>query len=392
MTRPVSRRLGSVLVAALCASVSGCYSKATGYNGKFTFAYASGVEIENFVKPIAPGAKLDVVAFANGTENELVITGATSSRPGVVKVESVGEHTVVLKGGEPGVADLEITARDRAGNVLVDKMFLHVAKPTVHPLEHACTEGREAVYVTGERVDIFHGLATSDGRPVIGYGYVPVRIEPENALELRGQPQGSSAYMYHARKASSRVSIRSTVDGVDGGVLSLRVVDRGELKEATLGCSTDDCKMTEGRAQYVSARVRMGDTPVCSQNALTKARSLTPEICSVSAKLEDDDGTDSNREQLAVVTGLKFGVCKYEVTLPELDGGRGVRLAGEAKIGRVQFPGEGGRAGEEPSLRRAYVASAFAGAWWLAPKLLALACIGVSASRKRRRRERAPGQ
>ena len=377
MTNPPSRLLGCALLSLLCVWSSGCYSKATGYHGKFTFAYASGLDVDNFVKPIAPGAKLDLVAFANGTENELVITGAKSSKPGVIAVESVGRHTVVLKGGEPGVADLEITARDEAGNVLSDRMFLHVAKPTVHALEHACTENPEAVYVKGEQVDIFHRLATSDGRPVIGYAYTPLRVEPEAALELIPQPQGASWYSFRARAANPRVSVRSTVDA---GALSVRVVDRGELKDATLDCA-GDCRIVAGRSQYLVARVHLGETAVCSQNALTKARSLTPEICSVTAKLEDDEGKDSNRDQLAIVTGLKFGLCKYEVTLPELDGGRGVRLSGEAKIGRLEFPGEGA-SGAPKVLGRRISEWRLAASWWLAPKVLGLACVLLTRRRR----------
>jgi hypothetical protein len=373
-----SRWLGCALFAALSVCLSGCYSKVTGYHGKFTFAYASFVEYENFVKPIAPGAKLDVVVFANGTETKLALTGAKSSAPSVLAVKSVGEKSLVLQAGDPGVADLEITARDEAGNTLVDKMFLHVAKPAVHALEHSCTEGREAVYVNGERLDVFHNMATSDGRPVIGYGYVPVKVEPQAALELVEQPQDFAVYTYRARKVSPRVTVRSTVDG---GELSLRIVDRRDLKDATISCG-DDCRTFEGSSRYVAARVRYGETPVCSQNALTKARSLTPEICSVTAKLDGDEGTDSNREQLAMITGLKFGICKYEMTLSELDGGRGIRLTGEAKIGRIQFPGEGGASAHPELLPRGWNAWSLAMAWWLAPKLFAFA---IAAFMRRRR-------
>lgn len=382
--RPLSRIFAAVLLAALGTTVSGCYSKATGYQGKFTFAYASGIEFENFVKPVAPGAKLDVVAFANGTEDKLVITSATSSRPGVLAVEKVNERNLVLKAGEPGVADLEITARDPAGNTLVDKMFFHVAKPTVHALEHGCTESREAVYVQGERAFVYHHLATSDGRPVIGYAYAPVRVEPEGALELVPQPQGASAYTFRARTKSPRITVRSTVDD---SAVSLRVVERGELKDATLDCG-GDCRVLEGESQYVVARVRLGETPVCSQNALTKARSLTPEICTVTAKLDDDDGEGTNREQLAIINALKFGLCKYEVTLPELDGGRGVRLAGEAKIGRVQFPGDGGRAEHAEHAEHAQLLRRTAYAWllvglgWTAPNVIVLACIAWTLRRR----------
>ena len=50
------RFLSLAAVLAIGSSVSGCYSKATAYGGKFTFAYESMVEHDNFVKPIAPGA------------------------------------------------------------------------------------------------------------------------------------------------------------------------------------------------------------------------------------------------------------------------------------------------------------------------------------------------
>ena len=365
------------VLAAACVGLEGCYSKATGYNGKFTFAYAAGLQFENFGKPIAPGAKLDLEAFANGSEDNLVITGATSSRPAVIAIGKVSSHHIVLVAGEPGVADIEITARDGAGNTLVDRMFLHVDKPTVHGLQHACTEEREAAYVVGENVHVFHGLATSDRRPVIGYAYAPVRVAPEAALEPLPQTQGVDAYTFRARAPNPKVSIRSTVDD---SALSFRLVKRGELKDATLNCP-NDCRTFEGQSRYVVANVTLGETPVCNQNTLTKARSLTPEICSVTAKLDDE--TDENREQLAVLKGLKFGVCKYEVTLPELDGGRGVRLTGVAKIGRVEFPGEGAEAASPhlvlPPVVSVRTLLAFG---WIAPKLGVLVLV---AWRRRRR-------
>ena len=386
----LSRLCAGLLVALLGASLSGCYSKSTGYGGKFTFAYAAGFQFQNFVKPIAPGAKLDVVAFANGEEEEtLTITAATSSKPGVLAVDSVAGKKLVVKGVTPGVAEIEITARDAAGKTLVDKMFFHVEKPTVHALQHACSDGPEAIYVEGSGVNIFHGLATSDARPVIGYAYMPIRVEPATALSLIAQPQGADVYMFRAQEKTERVTIRSTIDS---SALSLRVVTRGELKEASLDC-TGDCRTFEGYSLYVGADVRFGTTPVCNQNALTKARSLTPEICSVSAKLEDGDGSDTNREQLAVVKGLKFGICKYEMTLPELDGGKGIRLNGEAQIGRMQFPREREREGgqqsaERPGLRHLLEHTALpwflVGLGWLAPNVIVLGCMAWVRRRRRR--------
>lgn len=342
---PLARLTVVMAAVAVAASVTGCYAKATAYNGRFTFGYASGVDVDNFVKPIAPGAKLDVVAFANGTEDKLTITKATSSKPGVLAITSTEDGKVVLRGVAPGVSDIEITTTDPRGNTLVDRMFFHVEKPAVHKLEHACTEERDAVYVQGDQAFVFHQLATADGRPVIGYDYAPLRVEPASALELVPPRQGASGYGFRTAKKAARVTVSSTVDDT---AVSMRVIGREEIKDATLSCN--GCRVLERGSIWVFAHTTFGSAPLCSQNAKTLAKSLTPDICSVTAKLDDDgeealtrtheDDDDSNRAQVAVVKGLKFGVCKYEVTLPELNGGRGLRLAGEAKVGRVEFPGD----------------------------------------------------
>jgi hypothetical protein len=258
----------------------------------------------------------------------------------VVAVASVKDRVLTLKGVEPGVAEIEVTAKDESGAELVDKMFFHVAKPAAHRIEHACTEAADAAYVRGDDIDVFHRLATSDNRPLVGYDYAPLKIDPPRALELVAQPQGSALYRFRAPSPQARVTLRSTIDEK---TLGFRIVDRGELGEAHLDVPPS---LLENETSYVVASVKLGETPLCSQNALTKAKSLTPEICRVTARLED--GTDdSNRDQLALISALKFGICKFEVTLPELARGRGVVLAGEVKVGQVRFPGEGNRSWSE---------------------------------------------
>ncbi len=342
------RAVFAALVLGVAAS--GCYSKATAYGAKFTFAYESFIDTENFVKPIAPGAKLEVAAWRNGTSDALAITGARSSKPNVVAIDKVGEKSIVLKGISEGNAEIEITAKDTSGKELVDKMFFHVAKPATHGLEHSCTEEPEAAYVRSQEIDIFHSLKTSDKRFVVGSDYAPFTVEPRGALKLVHQPQGSGIYVFTAPSAREQIKLRSTVDQKE---LTLKVVDIGSLKNVTLYASD---RMLEGSTQYAFASVSLPGTTLCTQRALTKAKSLTPEICKVRATLDENPDKDSNREQLAVITALKFGVCKYEVVLPELNGGKGVTLSGETKVGRTQFPGEGGASLEDRS--RAWVGPA----------------------------------
>ncbi len=334
------RRLLALLLLT-SAALTGCQSKATGYGGNLTFAYASNVEPENFVKPLAPGAKLEVVALANGSDDEeLAISKAWSSKPGVLVVESVDARAIVLRGIEPGVAEVEITATDGAGKQVVDKMFFHVARPATHGLEHACTRDESAAYVRGANVDVFHALATRDRRPLVGYAYVPVAVEPRDALELVSQPQASQVYRYRANAVREGVRVRSTVDE---STLTVTIVDRAELRDAELHAPET---MLEGEEGYAAASVGFGDVPLCSQDALTKARSLTPDVCEVTAKLDDDPSPDSNRWQLAQVHALKMGRCEIEMTLPELAGGRGVVLRATTKVGRVEYPKGAGLEGK----------------------------------------------
>jgi hypothetical protein len=311
----------------------GCYSKITAYEGNFTLGYESMVQIENFVKPIAPGAKVDLHVFANGENEQMPILEASSSKPGVVKIEQIKGSTLVVKGVSPGVAELTVAARI-GGKRVQDKMFFHVAKPTIHSLEHSCTEAKSATYVRGSDVLLFHSLSTPDKRAVIGYDYTPVAISPPSVLDLIDQPQAGGLYHYTAKKAAESVSVTSEVDG---SKLDLRVIEPGDIKEAQL---IGPDKMIAGTVRYVFARTKFGAAPVCSQNQLTRAKSLTPEICKVTAKL-DDSLDDTNRDQLAEVTGLKYGTCKFEVTLPELAGGKGLTLTRSIPIGKVEYPSDG---------------------------------------------------
>ena len=345
--------------------LTGCYSKVTAYDARFTVGYAAAVQIENFVKPIAPGAKLDLHVFANGTQDKLPVVSVTSSKPEVLAVVSAADETITVKGGAPGVAELVITARDSNGTALVDRMFFHVAQPTSHKLEHRCTEEPNATWVRGADIDLFHALATADRRAVIGYDHVPVRIEPAGALDLVAQPQAGRLYRYRARATSPRVTVRSLVDDTQ---LTMRIVDPAEITTASLHA---DDRMLVGDVGYASAHAELGDAPLCSQNALTRARSLTPEICQVTAKLEDSLD-ETNREQMAEIKAMAFGECKLEMTLPELAGGRGLVLQHTLKIGRVAYPGERSWIGTVKESRWPGGWSALAAAYLL-PRILLVA-------------------
>lgn len=343
----------------------GCHSTITGYNGKFTIAYESSVDVTNFVKPIAPGAKLDVIAFVNGTDDELAIVKATSSKPSVISIDGVRAGKVTLFGREPGVAEIEISVRDSAGKTVTDKMFFHVAKPAKHGLEHACTDEAAATYVAGEPIDLYHGMATEDKRAIVGTGYAPMTVAPASALKLVAQPQAFNLYRFKSSGPAEKITVTSAVDGK---VLTMRIVDRKELTQARLSSPTH---IIERQTQYAVVNVRHGDAALCHQRALTQAKSLTPEICKVSARLDEEGMAESNRAQLAVIEGLKFGICEYEVTLPELAQGKGIVLKGTTKVGRIELPGGSG----EPAKAHQCVRWERAAIWFGGTRAVLLAAV-----------------
>ena len=259
------------LVIATLTLLPGCYSKITAYEGNFTIGYMGpAAQLENFVKPIAPGAKLDLVVFENGTANKLSLIEATSSKPGVLKIVAVKGETRTGSGVAPGVTELTITAKGPGNARVTDKMFFHVAKPTSHAIEHMCTEEPKAAYVRGGEFAIFHNLATPDKRVVVGYYYVPITVSPKASLDFVGQPQAGTVYRYRAKQAGS-VSVKSDIDGK---AIEAKIIEPKEITQARLFAPT---RMIAGQANYAMAHVELADgTTVCSQNALTRARSLTP--------------------------------------------------------------------------------------------------------------------
>lgn len=336
-------RTGFAVLLLAASGLAGCYSKATAYDGRFTVAYAGPLaSVENFVKPIAPGAKLDLAVFANGTTDELGILEVVSSKPNVLRVASIHGELLTVQGVSPGTAELTITVKDGDGKRVTDKMFFHVAKPATHGLAHICTEEPKAAYLKGSDVVVFHSLATTDKRPIIGYDYRPLTVSPAPALEFVVQPQTANIYRYRAAQTNADVTVKSNIDGK---TISVRVIEPSEIERATLyGPET----MLTGNSSYAFGHLELADgTDICSQNALTRAKSLSPDVCKVTAKLEDSLD-DSNREQLAVIDALRFGTCELEMTFPEL-GDRGLVLRRSIKVGRVEYPSDKRESSPRPS-------------------------------------------
>src|SRR5207237_337595 len=108
-----------------------------------------------------------------------------------------------------------------------------------------------------------------------------VRVEPASALELLPPRQGASGYAFRTAKKASRVTVRSTVDDT---AVSMRVIGREEIKDASLSCN--GCQVLERGSIWVFAHTTFGDAPprrTPAQAPASRARRLASPRASCSA-------------------------------------------------------------------------------------------------------------
>ena len=350
------------MLALAVLLMAGCYSRLTGNTGRFTFGYLTDVELENFNKPLAPGSRLDLVAFENGTDDEtLPIISARSDKPAVLTVVSTNEHHTTIEALAPGHTRITVRARQPDGSIVEDSVFMHVAAAEHMQLEHTCTDTPKAAYLAGRTLAVPFQRTSGEGRAVVGYDYLPVSVEPAGALELLGRPRRFSEFVFRAGPAADPIRIRSQVDAT---TILLRTVRRSDVDRIMPSPATQKARTVAGRKIAVRFTPMAGRDPVCQADLLTKARSLTPEVCHVSADL-DENGSNWNRRQLAIVEGREFGICRYEIVFPEAAGGDGLRGVFKLPVGA--FPGDDDGASKRTSRQTGEGRMP-----WYVPALLAL--------------------
>ena len=304
-------------------------SRLTGTQGRVTFAYPAVVDIGNFNKPIAPGARLLLKGLEVGQDDEeLRILRLTSHAPDVLAVVSVGPTSAVLQGVSVGGARLEMQARDRYGREFTDFVDMTVDRPDHAMFEHDCTDGEFAAYPANSEIEIPFGLSKKNGQPVIGYGFYPVRVTPKAALALDRTSDDQGALRFRSTGPRHRVALRSTIDD---GILGLALVEPGDVDDfaSSLGATI------VGDETFAFFQPRVAGVPLCQSELLIRAKSRTPAICSATARL-GEDGEDENRFSIVRVMGHAFGVCEFEVTYPEANHGAGVSRVLRLPVGK--FP------------------------------------------------------
>lgn len=317
---------GAIMIAGAAALATGCVSETTGAEGNLEFRYSTTDDLNNFNKPIAVGAKLELRVYDAGTgsDRDAPVTEVTSSDPEVLSVEPGGGNTVIVEAVGEGSAEIQVTA-EVDGAEEFDRITMRGAAPEVFKTSHLCREGsaRRAAYLTQQDIFIPFDLELEDGQSVIGYGYYPVMFDPAEAIMLDADVRDQD---FLHLTTSDQIGVVTMSTSVDGTELELELVEEGAIDDAQLA---DEDPAGVGQTELYQLLPSTAGSPICQARAEFTVSSTSPDICDVSKLAEDsqsetDLGELTRRPGWIEVEGKAVGTCTFEVTFPNGAEGAGV--------------------------------------------------------------------
>ena len=337
----VPHRVELLLAATLVLGVAGgCRSSLTGNEGNLVFSYHATENLTDFNKPIAVGAKLDVKVAEVGTRRAATLQTAESDDEGVLQVVSFLGDTFVLLGTGAGNVLVSVSAKVPSGDVVTDSVNMQAKVPQVLNLNHSCTNESTGLYLVDQDVSIHFDLEMTNRQPVIGYGYYPVDIDPEDGLSSLNATSKKQEFMdFHTAAAKQTVTLRSQIVGTTA---SFRLVEKRDVDGAVLDdAGTHSSVMVGGAGRWLHVVPTVGGTRVCQARMEgVTATSDTPDVCEVNAGHLPDDLPADELEQwgLVIVKGKAVGHCQFTVTHPEARGGQGIESSFEIDVAEVVEP------------------------------------------------------
>lgn len=294
-----------------------CSSAVTGNEGNFVFSYAADDNVLDFNKPVAVGARLDLMVTEVGTRKPVSLTDASTDDPAVMEVVEFGGSQLTIEGVGEGNVLVEVAGTTPAGDELTDSVNMNAAIPQVHKLIHTCDRLADtAAYLTDNDVVMEFEFLKENGQNLIGYGYYPITLTG-NALELDAEASGQLWMQLVIGPTPGTVQMVSDIDGTKR---TLEVVAPGSIDgvREPVDFVWEDIDVGDTNAFYVLPTV--GELVVCQAQTPMEVESLTPEICSV----KDTGQTNDNSEWgWFDVTGVAAGTCEFQVTYPAGNGGAG---------------------------------------------------------------------
>ncbi len=326
--RTVARAL---VVATLALVATGCVSKVTGNEGNLTFQYPADDSLLDFNKPIAIGAKLDIMVREVGGNNPTVeLSGATSDDPKVLAVRSFQGHTFVLEGIGDGSAMIEVTAKTSDGSIVKDSVNMLSRAAEVLKMRHYCTSESLGHYLVDQDIWIPYDLERKNGQSVIGYGYHPITIAPAAALAINQTDKDQVHFRFHTAATPQNASLTSTIDSAK---LSVQLHTQGEIDGAIMDGGDAANKAQVALTHFVLIRPTFGGAPICQANADFTAETTTADVCTVTALTAKRTGKDIETGYGWIqITGKKVGKCNFNVSFTKANDGKGLVAPFEVNV------------------------------------------------------------
>lgn len=308
----------------LCALIAvialGCRSRLTGIEGNLALSYPADDRIEDFNKPLAVGARLDLRVEEAGQLQPATINTVKSTAEAVMAVTGFVGTDFTVEGKGPGSVQLQVEASFR-GTKLTDTFNMTVAKPEKLTLSHTCTQDLRGQYFINQDIIIPFDMERANGQPVIGYGLYPMDFAPATAVTLDTTTKDQQFLHLRTGSQPQVVTLSSKIDSTR---LEMSLVSPSSIDGAQMFAQEWQTVLA-GQKHFVLIWPTVSGQPVCQPVGQIQVVGQTPEVCATSgvpAAREDANGVKTFG--WVEINPQKVGTCTFNVTYPQGANGAGV--------------------------------------------------------------------
>ena len=297
------RLLPLALLLAL-TSVACEFSK-TGEEGNLRFQYSTDDRLipPTFNRPLATGLRVEVRVTDANTNEEVTVSSANSSATNILTVPMKSGSLITLQGESAGDADISIrTSRGVTDTIGVsvadiDKAELTNPGPLLQPVD-----GTPQVLM-GAKVPFPVTLKDASGKLLIGYGNLPVTVDPATAGSKVDRVDAAHVYLTFTELGD--VMIRPQ----NGTPVPIRVIDPADVATLDVGPILGNDLPTELKLDSfgwiaVKGTTSAGD-PVVGLADVATVTSETIAVCKIESEVVLGDGVFR-------VTPLAAGDCTVQ--------------------------------------------------------------------------------
>ena len=315
------------LLALAALALPACESTITGELGNLRFSYDNDDKSDDFNKPIALGAKLDVTVSEAGDRDsesaDIVIESVTSEDEAIFQVSKLDHNTLTIEAVGEGGAAIDVAAVvGSEGASETDRFRMRAATPDRLELEHLCTDDASARYLVGQQdAHLLFEMKLEDGQDVIGYGYYPVAATPAEGATVVTDSKDQIYVRLNLGQTPGEVTLKSTVDEES---VMMTLVEAAQVDGATL---EEIGSVRVGDTRPFNVLPLIENLPVCQTDLEFQISSTTPELCTAQLTAPSDGLSllekISKKKNWVDISGVAPGECIVEVTFPTGNDGAG---------------------------------------------------------------------